>query len=59
MGGWVKHRADKRGKVAKLKYKSFVTSLEKADKKTGWVGKKIIVHSPISVTKLVWIASLR
>ena len=27
VGGWVKHRADKRGKVAKLKYKSFVTSL--------------------------------
>ena len=26
VGGWVKHRADKRGKVGKLKYKSFVTS---------------------------------
>ena len=37
MGGWVKHRSDKRGKVIKLKYKSFVTSLERADKKTGWV----------------------
>ena len=46
-GGWVKHRADKRGKVGKSKYKSFVTSLEKADKKTGWVGKKLIVHLPI------------
>ena len=39
LGGWVKHRADKRGKVGKLRYKSFVTSLERADKKTGWVGK--------------------
>ena len=37
-------------KVAKLKYNSFVTSLERADKKTGWVGKKIIVHLSISVT---------
>ena len=43
VGGWVKHRDDKRGKVAKLKYKSFVTSLERADKKTGWVAKKLIV----------------
>ena len=58
MGEWVKHRADKRGKVAKLKYKSFVTSLERADKKTGWVGKKLIAHLPISVTKWVWMASL-
>ena len=40
MGGWVKHRADKCDKVAKSKYKGFVTSLERADKKTGWVGKK-------------------
>ena len=48
--GWVKHWADKRGKVAKLKYKSFVTSLERNVKKTGWVGKKLIVHLPISVT---------
>ena len=40
VGGWVKHRANKRGKVTKLKYKSFVTSLERTDKKTGWVGKK-------------------
>ena len=34
MGGWVKYRADKRGKVAKLEYKSFVRSLKRADKKT-------------------------
>ena len=40
MGGWVKHRADKRGKVAKLRFKSFFMSSERADKKTGWVGKK-------------------
>ena len=52
--GWVKHRDDKRGKVDKSKYKSFVTSLKRADKKTGWVGKKLIVHLPISVTKWVW-----
>ena len=58
VAGWVKHRADKRGKVAKLKYKSFVTSLERPDKKTGWVGKKLIVHLPIRVTKCVWMASL-
>ena len=58
VGGCVKHRADKRGKVAKLKYKSFVTSLERTDKKTGWMGKKRIVHLPISVTKWVWMASL-
>ena len=58
MGWWVKHRADKRGKVAELSYKSFVTFLERADKKTGLVGKKLIVHLPISVTKWVWIASL-
>ena len=32
MGGWVKHRADKRGKVAKSKHKYFLTSLERADK---------------------------
>ena len=37
VGGWVKHQADKRGKVARLKCKSFVTSLERADKNTGWV----------------------
>ena len=59
VGGWVKHRADKRGKVAKLDYESFVMSLERADKKTGWVGKKLIVHLPISVTKWVWMASLK
>ena len=41
VGGWIKHRDDKRGTVAKSKYKSFVTSLERADKKTGWVGKKL------------------
>ena len=51
VGGWVKHRADKGGKVGKLRYKSFVTSLESADKKTGWVGKKLIVHLLINVTK--------
>ena len=51
VGGWVKHWADKRGKVAKLKYKSFVTPLKRADKKTGLVGKKLTVHLPISVTK--------
>ena len=44
--------------MAKLKYKCFVTSLERADKKTGLVGKKLIVHLPISVTKWVWMASL-
>ena len=27
VGGWVKNRADKRGKVAKSKYKSSVSSL--------------------------------
>ena len=59
VGEWVKHRADKRGKVAKLTYKSFVTALERADKKTGLVGKKIIVHLPIGVTKWVWMASLK
>ena len=58
MGGWAKHWADKRGKVAKFEYKSFVTSLERADKKTGWVGIKLIVHLRISVTKWVWMASL-
>ena len=58
MGWWVKHRADKRGKVAELSYKSFVTFLERADKKTGLVGKKLIVHLPISVTKWVGMASL-
>ena len=57
--GWVKHQPDKRGKVAKLKYKSFATSLERTDKKTEWVGKKLIVHLSISVTKWVWIATLR
>ena len=35
MGGWVKHLVDKCGKVAKLKYKSFVTSLGRNVKKTG------------------------
>ena len=58
VGGWVKNWADKRGKVAKSKYISFVTSLERADKKIGWVGKKLFVHLPISVTKWVWMASL-
>ena len=58
MGGWVKHWADKRGKVTKSKYKSFVTSLERADKETGWMGKNLIVHLPISVTKWVWMMSL-
>ena len=58
VGGWVKHRADKRGQVDKFEYKSFVTSLERADEKTGWMGKRLIVHLPISVTKWVWIASL-
>ena len=53
VSGWVKHCADERGKVDKLEYKSFVTSLERADKKTGWVGKKLIAHLPISVTKWV------
>ena len=41
VSGWVKHRVDNSDKVAKLRYKSFVTSLERADKKTGWVGKKL------------------
>ena len=59
VGGWVKHWADKRGKVAKLKYKSFVTSLGRNVKKTGWVGKKLIIHLPITVTKRVWKASLK
>ena len=27
--------------------------MARADKKTGWVGKKLIVHLPISVTKSV------
>ena len=58
MDGWVKYRADKRGKVGKLKYKSFVTSLERADKRTELVGKKLTVHLAISVTKWVWMASL-
>ena len=52
--GWVeKHRDDKRRTVAKSKYKSFVTPLERANKKTGWVGKKLIVHLTISVAKWV------
>ena len=51
----MKHRADKRGKVAK----SFAISLERADRRTGWLGKKLIVHLPISVTKCVWMVSLR
>ena len=59
MGGWIKHRADKRGKVAKLEYKSFVTSLKRVDKKTRWVGKKLIVNLTISVTKWLWMASPR
>ena len=59
VGRWVKHWADKRGKEAKLKYKNFVTSLERNVKKTGWVGKKLIVHLPIGVTKWVWMASLK
>ena len=58
MCGWVKHWADKRGKVARLKCKSFVASLERNVKKTGRVGKKLIIHLPMSVTKLVWMASL-
>ena len=58
VGGWVKHRSDKRDKVAKLKYNTFVTSLKREDKKTGWVGKKLIVQLPISVTKLVRMESL-
>ena len=57
VGGWVKHRADNRGKVIKSKYKSFVTSLERAEKKTGWAGKKLIIHLLISVTNWVWMAS--
>ena len=48
--GWVKHQADKRGNVAKSKFRSFFMSLERAVKKTGWVGKKLIVHLPIGVT---------
>ena len=28
--------------ATKLRYKSFVTPLESADKKTGWVGKKFV-----------------
>ena len=59
MGGWVKHRADERGKVAELKHKSFVTSLERTGKKTGWVGKKLNVRLPIRVTKWVLMASLK
>ena len=59
VGEWVKHWVDKRRKVGKLKYKGFFTSLERADKKTGWVGKKLIVHLPIGVTKWVWMASLK
>ena len=59
VGRWVMHGADKRGKEAKSKYKNFVTSLERNVKKTGWVGKKLIVHLPISVSKWVWMASLR
>ena len=39
MGGWVKNRADKRGKVGKSRYKSFVMSLERAHKKTWLVDK--------------------
>ena len=45
--GWVKHRDDNRGTVAKSKYKSFATSLERAEKKTGWMDKKLIVYLPI------------
>ena len=57
--GWVKYWADERGKVAELEYKSFITSMERADKKTGWVGKKPFVLLPISVTKWVLMASLK
>ena len=58
-GGWVKHRADKRGKAAKLKYKSFFTSLERADNKTGLVGKKLIVYFADKRDKVgIWMASL-
>ena len=39
-------------------YKSFVMSLSRANKKTVWVGKKLIGHCPINVTKWVWMASL-
>ena len=48
----------------KSNHKIFVPSLARADKKTWWVGKKFIVHLPISVTnvigvaKWVWMASL-
>ena len=49
VGGLVKNWADKRSKVAKLKYKSFFTSLERADKKTVCVDKKLIgTHRPIA-----------
>ena len=41
-----------------LLYKSFVPSLEMDDKKTGWVGKKLIVYLPIRVTMWVWMVSL-
>ena len=58
VGRWVKHRDNKRGTVAKSKYKSCVPSLEKADKKTGWVDKMLIVHLPIRITKWVWMPSL-
>ena len=58
MDGWVKHRDDKHGKVAKSKYESFVTTLERVDKKTGWVGKKLIAHLSINVTRWVGMASL-
>ena len=40
MGGCVKHWADKRGKVARLKYKSFVTSLATADRRMAVKDKK-------------------
>ena len=46
VGGWVKLRAVKCDKVAKLKYKSFVTSLERADKKAGWVKSLSFPKSP-------------
>ena len=57
VGGWVKPFDDKHGTVAKLKNNNF-HERKGADKKTGWVGKKLIVHLLISVTKWVWMASL-
>ena len=42
-----------------LLFKSFVSSLAMDDKKTGRVGKKLIVHLTISVAKWVWTSSLK